>query len=115
MKNKMYILLCAVVGLLMLSSNTVMAQRPNGERPQKEQVETLTENQTKTVKKILANYKSESLTAEDAKAIMKKIREAKIPGGKGVEKVINEAGFDFEAIKKLAPPSSRPKRGSKKR
>lgn len=108
MKKQIFIV--ALIGFLSLSLNTLMAQPGgSGRRPQQEQVAKLTDAQTITVNKILADYDSESLSADDAKAIMKAIREAKIPGGKGVETAINDAGFSFEEIKKLAPPPARPK------
>jgi hypothetical protein len=109
---KKQILIIALVGFLSLSFNTIMAQKPDRKPPQ-EQVETLTAKQIKTVNKILSEYDSKSLTKDDAKAIMEAIRDAKIHGGKGVEKAINNAGFDFEVIKKLAPPPSRPERPSR--
>lgn len=111
MKKKMYLVLCAVASFVMLSSMPVMAQGPRGDRPQQEEVDKLTVAQTTKVNQILEKYDSKSLSADDAKAIIKALREAKIPRGKGVEKAIDAAGFDFEEIRKLAPPPSRPERG----
>ncbi|MBT3422039.1 MAG: hypothetical protein HOB88_00990 [Bacteroidetes bacterium] len=110
---KKQILIMGMIGFLTLSFNPLMAQQRPERGPQQEQVDELTDAQITTVNKILANYDSESLTADDAKAIMKAIRDAKVPGGKGVETAINDAGFDFEEIKKLAPPPARP--GGKQR
>ncbi|NOQ26753.1 MAG: hypothetical protein GQ564_15440 [Bacteroidales bacterium] len=107
---KKQILIIALVGFISLNSNALMAQKQADRKPQQEQVETLTTKQIKTVNKILSEYDSKSLTKDDAKAIMDAIRNAKIPGGKGVEKAINDAGFDFEEIRKLAPPPARPER-----
>ncbi|MRT92823.1 hypothetical protein [Ancylomarina sp. 16SWW S1-10-2] len=103
-------LFIALVGFMTLNVSGLMAQERPERKPRQEQVETLTTKQIKKVNKILANYDSESLTADDAKALMKEIREAKIPGGEGVEKAFDEAGFDFEKIKELAPPAERPNR-----
>ncbi len=105
---KKQILIITLVGLLTMSLNSLMAQERPDRKPPQEQVDTLTAKQIKTVNKILADYDSESLSAKDAKAIMEAIRDAKIPGGKGVEKAINDAGFSFEKIQKLAPPPARP-------
>jgi len=111
---KKQILIIVLIGLITINFNSLMAQERQERKPPQEQVDELTKAQTKKVNKILANYDSESLSADDAKAIMEAIRDAKVPGGKGVEKAIDDAGFDFEKIKKLAPPPSRPKRGPKK-
>lgn len=105
---KKQILIIGLIGLLTLSLNPLMAQQRPEKGPKQEQVDELTDAQISTVNKILANYDSESLSADDAKAIMEALRKAKIPGGKGVEAAINDAGFDFEKIKKLAPPPARP-------
>lgn len=105
---KKHFFIIALVGFMTLSSNALMAQEQSDRKPRQEQVETLTTKQIKKVNKILADYDSESMSADDAKALMKELKEAKIPGGKGVEKAINDAGFDFEEIKKLAPPPARP-------
>ena len=111
---KKQILIIVLVGFLTMSFNTLIAQEP-GRKPPQEQSDILTAKQIKEVNKILADYDSKSLTKDDAKAIMEAIREANIPGGKGVEKAINDAGFDFETIKKLAPPPSRPEKPSHNR
>lgn len=104
------LLFIALVGFMTLNVSGLMAQQRPDRKPRQEQVETLTTKQIKKVNKILAKYDSESLTADDAKALMKEIKESKIPGGKGVEKAITDAGFDFEKIKELAPPPARAKR-----
>lgn len=102
---KKQILIITVIGLLTLSFNSLMAQgRPGGGPPQ---AETLTTAQLETVNGILSNYDSNAVTVADAKAIMTALKDAKIPGGKGIETAINNAGFDFDEIKKLAPPPSR--------
>ncbi len=107
MKQK--ILIVVLVGFITMSFNSLMAQERPDRKPSQEQADTLAAKQTKTVNKILADYNSESLSADDAKAIMDAIRDAKIPGGKGVEKAINAAGFSFEQIRKLAPPPAGPR------
>lgn len=107
---KKQILIIGLIGLLTLSINPLMAQQRPERGPEQEQVDELSAKQIKAVNKILAKYDSDSLTADDAKAIMEALREEKVPGGKGVETAINDAGFDFEKIRKLAPPPARPKR-----
>lgn len=104
---KKRILIIALVGFMTLNFSALMAQNKRDGRPPQEKVEVLTDAQTTTVNGILSEYDSESLSADDAKAIMKAIRDAKVPEGKGVETAINNAGFDFEEIRKLAPPPAR--------
>jgi len=104
------LLFIALVVFMSLNFSSLMAQERPDRKPRQEQVETLTTKQIKKVNKILADYDSESLTANDAKALMKELKEVKIPGGKGVEKAITDAGFDFEKIKELAPPPAKPNR-----
>lgn len=110
LEMKKQILIIAMAVFMTIGFNAVMAQNRPDRRPPQEQADTLNVKQTQKINKILTDYDSESLTADDAKSIMKAIRDAKIPGGKGVEKAINAAGFDFEEIRKLAPPPERPKR-----
>lgn len=105
---KKQILIIVLIGIIGINFNTISAQNHNGKQPPQKQVDELTEAQIETVVEILADYDSNSLTESDAKAIMKAIRDSKIPGGKGVENAINNAGFDFEEIRKLDPPPSRP-------
>lgn len=111
---KKQILIIVLIGLITINFNSLMAQERPERKPPQEQVDTLTVKQTKKVNKILANYDSKSISADDAKAIMDAIRDAKIPGGKGVETAINDAGFDFEEIRKLAPPPARPDKNDRK-
>lgn len=114
---KKQILIISLIGLMTLNISALIAQNQRGGGPQREEVAVLTDAQTKTVNNILLKYDSESLSADDANAIMKAMREAKIPNGKGLEKAISNAGFSFEKIRKLAPPPPRPDKNneSKKR
>lgn len=107
---KKQILIIALVGFITMSFNSLMAQQRPEKGSKHEQVDELTDAQITTVNKILVDYDSKSLSADDAKAIMEAIREAKIPGGKGVEGAINAAGFSFDKIRKLAPPPARSNR-----
>jgi hypothetical protein len=61
----------------------------------------LTDDQKEQVQSILSDYDSENLTADDAKAIFKKLREAGIQGP-GVREAIEDAGFDAEQVRSLA-------------
>jgi len=112
---KKQILIIVLIGLITINFNSLMAQERQERKPPQEQVNTLTKAQTKKVNKILAKYDSKSLTEDDAKAIMDAIRDDKVPGGKGVEDAINDAGFNFEEIRKLAPPPARPGKKQKEK
>jgi len=109
MRTKTFILFMAV--LLTVTVNPGCAQTGSdktgraGQDGQKDQI--LTDQQKAAVKAILSKYDKESLTAEDAKAINEAFRAAGIRGGQGQRQAIQEAGFDPEAIRKLAPPPGR--------
>jgi hypothetical protein len=112
---KKQILIIVLIGIMSMTFNSLMAQERPERRPQQEQASTLTKAQIQSVNDILADYDSEAVTEANAKAIMKSLKEAKIPGGKGIEKAITDAGFDFKEIRKLAPPPSRPNNRPEKR
>lgn len=106
MKKQIFIL--ALLGILMLNFNSLMAQDRPDRKPPGEQVDKLTTTQIEIVNKILSDYNSDSFTAEDAQAIMKAIMSSEIPHGKGIEDAITASGFDFDKIRRLAPPPNRP-------
>lgn len=112
MKKQIFIIV--LIGMMSMTFNSLMAQERPERGPQKEQVNTLTKAQIQSVNDILAEYDSENVSEADAKAIMKALKEAKIPGGKGIEKAMTDAGFDFKEIRELAPPPSRPNRPNRR-
>ena len=112
---KKQILIYAIIGFLTINFIPLMAQEGPGRKPPREQAESLTDKQVKKVNKILADYKGKSLSAEDAKSIMAAFREAEIPGGKGLESAVSDAGFSLEEIRKLAPAPPRPEGKPRKR
>jgi len=84
---------------------TTPAQPEQGNRPQAPgEQQTLTDQQKATVKSILSKYDKSSLTADDARVINDSFRAAGLHAGPGLHDAIEEAGFDPEAIHKLAPP-----------
>lgn len=105
------ILIMLVLGFFAANLNSAMAQNRPERGQRQEQVDELTKAQIKTVNSILSEYDSEELTSEDAKAIMEAFRKEKIPGGKGLEDAVSNAGFDLKGIMQLAPPPERPQRG----
>ena len=74
--------------------------------------QTITPEQTAKVKKILSGYNSSKLTAEDAKAIQEKFRQAGIHAGPETAGAIQAAGFDPEKLRNLAPPPNQEKQGN---
>ncbi|MEI7904902.1 MAG: hypothetical protein WCI43_05770 [Candidatus Firestonebacteria bacterium] len=69
--------------------------------------QTLTNAQKAAVKEIISKYKADTLTANDAKAIHRALRDAGVRGGPTEDRAISEAGFDPEKLKELDPPPSR--------
>lgn len=76
---------------------------PRGRDDNKEN-QTLTSEQRATVKSILSQYNAASLTADDAKAIHRALREAGLRGGRALNDAITEAGFDPQDLRRLDPP-----------
>jgi len=66
--------------------------------------QTLTAEQTALIKTILSKYNASTLTADEAKAIHEKFREAGIHAGPESKDAIIAAGFDPEKLRTLAPP-----------
>jgi hypothetical protein len=69
-----------------------------------ERSQSITAEQTLQIKKILSGYNASKLTADEARAIMNKFREAGIHAGPETNNAITAAGFDPEKLRKLAPP-----------
>lgn len=96
-------LLVSLVLTLQLSAQPGSKQgRPDG--PPQDKVEKLTDTQIAQIKTILSDYDADSITAEDAKAIHEAFRKEGLRGGKAVDEVIEEAGFDTKKLRELAPP-----------
>ena len=87
--------------------NESAQQLRGSEERQEERIETLTEDQKEKVKAILSHYNAATLTANDAKAIHEAFRNAGLHGGRAVETVTREAGFNPDKLKELAPPPNR--------
>lgn len=78
-------------------------KQPPGQKPQVKP-QSLTAGQIQQIKKILSGYKASTLTADQAKVIHEKFREAGIRGGAETNAAITAAGFDPEKLRELAPP-----------
>jgi hypothetical protein len=87
------------------SGSTAQPPVPGQEQP-------LTDQQRSTVKSILSRYSPTALTAEDARSINEAFRAAGVRNGPDLRNAIKEAGFDPEALSKLAPPPGRPNGGA---
>jgi Spy/CpxP family protein refolding chaperone len=98
---------------VMLAPGPVLAQpAPAGGPPAQEQGPTLTDQQKAMAKSILSKYNPDSLTAEDARAIVDAFNAAGLRGGPALGDVIREAGFDPGTIRRQAPPPGTPNGGS---
>ena len=80
--------------------------QPGNTRPDDRQqpAEVLTNKQKEQVKAILAKYSSNTLTAEQAKAIHEAFRQAGFRGGPTMDDAIQAAGFNPTTLRDLAPP-----------
>jgi len=91
---------------------------PSAGCSEKAEVE-LSQAQRDSVKTILSKYKSETLTADEAREIHRLMREVGVTGGAGEDSAVSAAGFDAEKLKTLAiageipkPPSEQVAAGS---
>ncbi len=71
----------------------------------------LTDDQKSLVQSTLADYDSESLTADDARTILDTFRQAGIRPGKELRQAIQDAGFDEKKLLDLARPEGAPEGG----
>ncbi len=97
-------LLFSMIFMISVRSFGQEKQDPNQKPPQTQQ--SLTPEQTATIKKILSKYNPAALTAADAKAIHEQFRQAGIHAGPETKSAITAAGFDPEKLRTLDPPKS---------
>jgi hypothetical protein len=95
---KLVTLLFAVA---VFTTGTVQAQ--NGPAPQ-----ALTAAEQAKMKKVLTPYKSANLTADDAKAIKRGLRDAGLHRSRELDAALSGAGFSAEKMDALDPPPPRP-------
>ena len=69
--------------------------------------ETITEEQKAGAAEIVSKYDAASLSAEDAKAIHKALRDLGVRGGPSEDALLVSVGFDPEMLKKMDPPPDR--------
>ncbi|MDA3837718.1 MAG: hypothetical protein PF574_01905 [Candidatus Delongbacteria bacterium] len=82
-------------------------KQTNTDGPSQDRDEKLTDTQIEQIKTILADYDADSITAEDAIAIHESFQKEGLRGGKAIDEVIEEAGFDAKKLRELAPPPER--------
>jgi hypothetical protein len=104
-------LIVTLLLLLIPELNSCQTAQDTRQKTQ-DKTQTLSAEKTQQIKKILSGYDASKLTADDARAIQNKFREAGIHAGPEINGVIIEAGFDPEKLKELAPP---PDAGNKDR
>jgi hypothetical protein len=98
---------------LFIQGTTLSQDSPKAQQHQKNNPQSLTAEQAVLVKTILSQYNASTLTADEAKAIHEKFREAGIQGGPGTKDAIIAAGFDPEKLRALAPPPSHDKKNAR--
>jgi hypothetical protein len=77
-------------------------------RPLDQGPATLSAEQVAKVKSVLSAYKSASLTADDAKAIKRGLRDAGMRHSPALDKAITDAGFSPERLEALDPRPAQP-------
>ncbi len=85
-----------------MSINSIQGSMPN--MGMHNSPKPLTDEQKAEVASILSNFDASSLTEDDALSINEEFRDAGFKGGPGLRSAIEEAGFDAEEIRSLAPP-----------
>jgi hypothetical protein len=93
-----------IIILLLIPELNSCQTAPDTRQRTQEKPQTLTAEKKQQIKTILSGYNASKLTADDARAIHNKFREAGIHAGPETNSVIIENGFDPELLKKLAPP-----------
>ena len=110
----------AALALALLLATAAQAQpagagngTPPPRPPHEEGPQTLTTEQQSKVKSVLAGYKAASLTADDAKAIKRALRDAGLRRGPGLGAAIQANGFDPERLEQLDPRPAGPPPGER--
>jgi Spy/CpxP family protein refolding chaperone len=101
-KKNAIIAFCVLASFLI--TTTTLADnppRPEGGPPQSQP---LTDQQKVSIKSILAKYDASTLTADDAKAIHRALRDAGLRNGPELNDAVKEAGFDPDKLRDLDPP-----------
>ncbi len=102
-------LMVAVLSLLAWPAGDSCSQEENGgdERGPRGGLQSVSTEQKTAAKNALSSYNASSLSADDAKAIHKAMRNIGIHGGPAEDDLLRSIGFDPETLKKLDPPPNR--------
>lgn len=92
--------------IVILLTGIVFSQESDEEngRPPRSDSQVITEEQKTQAAAVLSKYDFANLTADDAKAIHRAMRDIGIHGGPGEDAVIQNTGHDPEILKQLDPP-----------
>ncbi len=104
--KKTAILILIILGGLACTQMSTQENAGYGGR-QHGKMEPLSDTQRTQVITVLEKYDPESLTIKDAEAITEAFRAAGLRGGPEVDAVLEEAGFDPDELRELAPPPDR--------
>ena len=106
---------CMAVGVMAVGTAPAHAQpaapsasRPQAGQPPDDRAAALTAVQLAKVKSVLAAYKPAALTADDAKAIKRALRDAGMRHSPALDKAITDAGFSPARLEALDPRPPRP-------
>ena len=91
-------------------------QRPSksgNNRQERGGSQTITDEQKAGAAEIVSKYDASTLSAKDAKAIHKALRDIGVQGGPAEDELLISVGFDPEMLKQMDPPPDRPGAESK--
>lgn len=98
----------AIVPAHAASSTAPPASGPKAGQPPDDRAAALTAVQLAKVKSVLAAYKPAALTADDAKAIKRALRDAGMRHSPALDKAITDVGFSPARLEALDPRPPRP-------
>jgi len=118
MKNRTLIIiadsmLSLIIITLLLQGSCFSQEDQSSKKKDHKNPQTLTVEQAAQIKTILSQYNASTLTAEDAKGIHAKFRQAGIHAGPETREAILAAGFDPEKLRSLDPPPEQNNKESK--
>ena len=102
--NNRAISIFIVLMLMIFLQCTSFSQEKPGSGQNQQEVKPLTDQQSAQITTILSGYNPSTLTADQAKVIHDKFRDAGIHPGPETKDAIIAAGFDPEKLRSLAPP-----------
>ena len=107
MKNSSPLMVTGLFVCVLLGGIVSAQERTEDKNTRRVDQQVLTEGQKTDAKNILSKYNPAKLSAEDAKAIHKAVRDMGIPGGRAMNELLTSVGFDPDVLRKLDPPPQR--------